>query len=66
MQITHTLLTLYTARYYKHPDAAVCFETQYFPDTPSHADFPSCLLQPGEEYRQQTVFRFGILFNEKD
>ena len=50
---------LYTAGYYKHPDTAVCFETQYFPDTPSHPDFPSCLLQPGEEYRQQTIYCFG-------
>ena len=49
---------LYTAGYYVHPDTAVCLETQYYPDTPSHPDFPSCLLRPGEEYRQTTVFRF--------
>ena len=49
---------LYTAGYYVHPDTAVCLEAQYYPDTPSHPDFPSCLLRPGEEYRQTTVFRF--------
>ncbi|WP_456094840.1 aldose epimerase family protein [Paraprevotella xylaniphila] len=49
---------LYTAGYYVYPDTAVCLETQYYPDTPSHPDFPSCLLRPGEEYRQTTVFRF--------
>ncbi len=50
---------LYTAGYYTHPHTAVCLETQYYPDTPSHADFPSCLLRPGEEYRQTTIFAFG-------
>ncbi len=49
---------LYTAGYYVRPGTAVCLETQYYPDTPSHPDFPSCLLRPGEEYRQTTVFRF--------
>ena len=43
---------LYTAGYYVHPDTAVCLEAQYYPDTPSHPDFPSCLLRPGEEYRK--------------
>lgn len=51
---------LYTAGYYKAPGTALCLETQFFPDTPSHPDFPSCLLVPGETYRQQTVYAFGI------
>lgn len=50
---------LYTAGYFERPHTAVCLETQYYPDTPSHPDFPSCLLRPGEEYRQATVFAFG-------
>ena len=50
---------LYTAGYYTQPDTAVCLETQYYPDTPSHPDFPSCLLRPEYEYRQTTVFRFS-------
>lgn len=50
---------LYTAGYYKHPDTAVCLETQFFPDTPHHAHFPSCLLRPGEIYEQRTYFRFA-------
>ncbi|MBQ8422777.1 MAG: galactose mutarotase [Coprobacter sp.] len=54
-------LLLYTAGYYIRPDSAVCFETQYYPDTPSHSDFPSCLLHPGEEYRHRTIFKFGII-----
>ena len=51
---------LYTAGYLPHPDSGVCLETQYFPNTPSHAHFPSCLLMPGEEYRHQTIYKFGI------
>lgn len=43
--------------YGKH--AAVCLETQYFPDTPNQKDFPSTLLLPGEEYTAQTLFRFS-------
>ncbi len=51
---------LYTAGYYIYPDTAVCFETQYYPDTPSHPHFPSCLLLPGQKYRHSTIFGFGV------
>ncbi|MEZ4861653.1 MAG: aldose epimerase family protein [Caldilineaceae bacterium] len=33
-----------------------CLETQHFPDSPNHAQFPSTLLRPGEEYQETTVF----------
>jgi aldose 1-epimerase len=36
-----------------------CLETQHFPDSPNHANFPSTILRPGEEYRSRTVFAFG-------
>jgi aldose 1-epimerase len=36
-----------------------CLETQHFPDSPNHPDFPSTLLRPGQEYRSRTVFVFG-------
>lgn len=51
---------LYTAGYYKFPDTAVCLETQFFPDTPSHSHFPSCLLTPGRAYNQRTIYKFDI------
>lgn len=35
-----------------------CLETQHFPDSPNHPDFPSVILRPGETYRSTTVFRF--------
>jgi len=37
-----------------------CLETQHFPDSPNHADFPSTILRPGREYRSKTVFTFGV------
>lgn len=38
-----------------------CLETQFFPDTPNRPAFPAALLARGEEYRQTTVYRFGLL-----
>lgn len=44
-------------RYGKH--AGVALETQCFPDTPNHPEFPSCVLRAGESYKQTTCFRFS-------
>jgi aldose 1-epimerase len=41
------------------PDIGVCLEAQFFPDTPSHPHFPSCLLRTGEEYAHTIEYRFG-------
>jgi aldose 1-epimerase len=40
------------------PRCGVALEPQFFPDAPNHAHFPSCILRPGEVFRQQSVFRF--------
>jgi aldose 1-epimerase len=37
----------------------LCLETQHFPDSPNHPQFPSTILRPGERFRSQTVFAFG-------
>ena len=40
--------------------AALCLETQHYPDSPNQASFPSTVLKPGETYRQTTtVHRFS-------
>ncbi len=49
-------LQLYTGR----PDCGVVLETQHFPDSPNHADFPSTVLRPGETYTQTTIYHFEI------
>ncbi len=36
----------------------LCLETQHFPDTPNQPNFPSTLLEPGEEYGTTTIFKF--------
>ena len=43
--------------YEKH--SGFCLETQHYPDSPNHADFPSTLLKPGETYLQTTVHKFS-------
>jgi aldose 1-epimerase len=37
----------------------VCLETQHFPDSPNHPEFPSTTLRPGETYHQVTVYKFS-------
>ena len=37
-----------------------CLETQHYPDSPHHPNFPSTVLPAGEEYRQQTEYRFTV------
>ena len=37
-----------------------CLETQHYPDTPNHGNFPTTLLRPGEEYKSRTAFTFGV------
>ena len=41
------------------PNAAICLETQKFPDSIHHADWPSVRLDPGETYRHVMVHRFS-------
>lgn len=35
-----------------------CLETQHFPDSPNQPNFPSTILQPGQEYSTTTVYKF--------
>jgi aldose 1-epimerase len=44
--------------YPKH--AAVCLETQHYPDSPNKPAFPTTLLKPGETFRSTTIHRFGV------
>lgn len=42
------------------PQNAFCLETQHFPDSPNHPNFPSTILRPGELYKTATILEFGI------
>ena len=46
------------AGFFKH--AALCLETQFYPDSPNQPLFPSPVLVPGEQYRHTTIYRFGL------
>jgi aldose 1-epimerase len=37
----------------------LALETQHFPDSPNHPDFPTTTLNPGQTYHQTTVFQLG-------
>ncbi|HEV2949823.1 MAG TPA: aldose epimerase family protein [Gemmataceae bacterium] len=39
---------------------AFCLEAQHFPDSVNQAKFPSVILQPGETYKQATVYKFSV------
>ncbi len=41
--------------------AAICFETQNFPDAPNQSNFPSALLNPGETYINEAQFIFDLV-----
>ena len=38
--------------------AGVALETQHYPDSPNHPEFPSTVLRPGETFRSVTEYRF--------
>ncbi|WP_338696162.1 aldose epimerase family protein [Streptomyces sp. Q6] len=42
------------------PGDGIALETQHFPDSPNRPEFPSTVLRPGEVYRSQTVYGFGV------
>jgi aldose 1-epimerase len=38
--------------------AGLCLETQYFPNSLKHKNFPSPVLKAGQEYKHTTIYRF--------
>ncbi len=40
---------------------AFCLETQHFPDSPNHPNFPSTTLVPGQPFHSTTIFRFSAM-----
>ena len=47
-------LQLYTSE-----GEAFCLETQHFPDSPNHPDFPSTILRPNETFKSETIYKFS-------
>jgi aldose 1-epimerase len=44
--------------YEKH--AGFCLEAEYYPDSPNRPDFPSCILNPGQQYSHRIEYTFGF------
>jgi aldose 1-epimerase len=40
--------------------SAICLETQHYPDSVNHDNFPSIILKPGETFESKTVYQFSI------
>lgn len=44
-----------------NPQSGFCLETQKFPDSPNHENFPSCSLKPGQKYEHNTIYKFSLI-----
>lgn len=43
--------------------ASLALETQHFPDSPNHPNFPSTVLNPGETYKHTCIYKIMIKNN---
>lgn len=41
--------------------SAFTLETQHYPDSPNHPNFPTTELKPGQTYRETTIYRFSTV-----
>lgn len=39
---------------------SIALETQHWPDSPHHDNFPSTLIEPGQTYTQTCIYRFSV------
>lgn len=39
---------------------SICLETQHFPDSPNRKDFPNTILEPGQTYTSETIYKFSV------
>ncbi len=40
--------------------AAVCLETQHYPDSPNKPQWPSVVLEPGQTYQSRCIYKFSV------
>ncbi|WP_321285528.1 aldose epimerase family protein [uncultured Sunxiuqinia sp.] len=38
----------------------ICLETQHYPDSPNHSNFPSTILEPGDTLKSTTIYKFSV------
>lgn len=56
-QLDGSIHGIHGRRYIKY--GAICLETQHYPDSPHHPNFPSTELKPGHPFHSTTVFTFS-------
>lgn len=39
--------------------AALCLETQHYPDSPNKPEYPTTVLRPGEVFQSKTIYKFA-------
>ncbi len=42
------------------PKSSICLETQHYPDSPNHQNFPTTALNPGKDYISTTIYKFSV------
>jgi len=52
--VTGKFNTLYTKRF------GLCLETEHYPDSPNQSSFPTTVLNPGDVYTTQTIYKFSV------
>ena len=57
MRTTQPGVQLYTGNHLKH--AGLCLETQHYPDSVNHPNFPATILRPGQTFKSTTAFAFS-------
>ncbi len=40
---------------------AICVETQHYPDSPNHPNYPAVVLRPGQTYHSECIYRFSVV-----
>ena len=49
----------YNGKPYTHR-SGLCLETQHFPNSPNQASYPKTVLNPGETFKSETIYRFSV------
>ena len=52
------ILRKHGVKYPKH--VSVCLESQKYPDTPHHPEWPSANLKPGDKYFSHCAYKFSV------
>ena len=52
-------LTGKSGKKYEHR-YGMCFETQHYPDSPNHPNFPNTVVNPGDTLKSTTIYKFSV------